>query len=221
MKKKSTAAVVCLVLFLLLIVLIKTVDVAAVGPEGTSIGLSGINGAIHDATGVKMLWSKVTNYLGYLAILVGLCFALLGLLQLIRRKSLRKVDREIYALGALYVVLAVVYALFEFVIVNYRPIIMPGDAHVEAAFPSSHTVLVFVILGSAMMVIDKYLPNRKLCQIAKIICWVIILIAVVGRLLSGVHWFTDIIGGVILGAFLLLLFAAVLDRFSGSESKQG
>ena len=216
MKAKSIIAAVFLILFLLLIVLVKTVDVAAIGPEGTSIGLSGINGAIHEATGVKMIWSKITNYMGYLSILVVACFAVLGLIQLIRRKSLREVDTEIFALAGLYVLMAVCYLLFEFVVINSRPIIMPGDAHVEASFPSSHTMLIFVILGSAVMVLDKYIQNDGVCRILKLVCGILILIAVLGRLISGVHWFTDIIGGVLLSAALLFLFAGFLDRYQAS-----
>ena len=79
MKKKAIAPGICLILFLLLIVVIKTVDVQAIGPEGTSIGLAGINGAIHDITGVHLTWHKITDYLGLLSIVVAVCFACLTL----------------------------------------------------------------------------------------------------------------------------------------------
>ena len=214
MKKKLITAVICLLLFLLLIVLLKTVDVAAIGPENTEIGLAQINDAIHAATGVNMLWYKLTNYLGIVSILVGLCFALFGLIQLIRRKSLKKVDRELYALGGLYVILAVLYVLFEVAAINMRPIIMPGDAHVEASFPSSHTMLVFTILGSVMIVLNKYISNRSLRGLLQAVCGVLILVAVLGRLISGVHWFTDVLGSVFISAALLFLFAGVMDRIA-------
>ena len=212
MKKKAIAPGICLILFLLLIVVIKTVDVQAIGPEGTSIGLAGINGAIHDITGVHLTWHKITDYLGLLSIVVAVCFACLGFIQLIKRKSLLKVDREILVLGCLYVILAVLYVLFEFVVINERPIIMPGDEHAEASFPSSHTMLGFVILGSCMTVLHKYVRNDRLCGILQAICGVLILIMVFGRLISGVHWFTDILGGILLSAALLFLFVAALDQ---------
>ena len=212
MKKKAIAAGICLILFLLLIVVIKTVDVQAIGPEGTSIGLAGMNGTIHEATGVRMLWHKITNYLGIFSILVVICFACLGLFQLIKRRSLLKVDREILVLGGLYVLLAVVYVLFEFVVVNERPIIMPGDEHLEASFPSSHTMLTFVILGSAITVLGKYVRSNWLRNLLQVVFGVLILVAVFGRLISGVHWFTDILGGILISAFLLFLFAGTLDH---------
>lgn len=217
MKTKTIAAVICLVLFLLLIAAVKTVDVAPIGPEETSIGLSGINGAIHEATGVSKLLYKLTIYLGYLSILAGLCFALFGLIQLIQRKSLLKVDREILVLGCLLVVLALLYVLFEFVVIDFRPVVMPGEAHPEASFPSSHTMLTFVILGSIMMIIGRYVKNRSLRTLIQVICGLLILVMVFCRLLSGVHWFTDILGGVLISGALLFLFAAVLDKVTEKQ----
>ena len=186
-------------------------DVQMIGPEETSIGLATINGMIHETTGVQMIWYEITSYLGILSILVGLCFACIGFVQLIRRRSLLKVDAEILSLGCLYVILAVLYILFELVVINERQIIMPGDEHVEASFPSSHTLLSFAIFGSAMIVIGKYVRNRRLCNLIQVLLGILILIAVFGRLLSGVHWFTDILGSLFLSAALLLLFTGLLD----------
>ena len=186
-------------------------DVQMIGPEETSIGLATINGMIHETTGVQMIWYEITSYLGILSILVGLYFACIGFVQLIRRRSLLKVDAEILSLGCLYVILAVLYILFELVVINERPIIMPGDEHVEASFPSSHTLLSFAIFGSAMIIIGKYVRNRRLCNLIQVLFGIMILIAVFGRLLSGVHWFTDILGSLFLSAALLLLFTGLLD----------
>ena len=147
-KGKIMSAVICTILFAVLIVLVKTVDVQQIGPEGTSIGFAGINKAMNEATGLNMTLYKITEVLGLLALAVAGCFALLGLVQLIKRKSFAKVDPEIYALAGLYVVVLMLYVIFEKVIINYRPVIMPDEEHVEASFPSSHTMLGFVILHS-------------------------------------------------------------------------
>ncbi len=219
MKRKAVAAVICFLLFLLLLAALKILDVQAIGPEGTSIGLAVINGAIHEATGVNMALHKITSYLGVFSILVAICFACLGLFQLIRRRSLLKIDPEILALGCLYVIIAVLYLLFEIIVINERPVIMPGDEHVEASFPSSHTLLSFVILGSAMIVLGKYVPNRRLCGLLQGVLGVLLFVSVFGRLLSGVHWFTDILGSIFLSAALLLLFAGVLDLAEGHKAE--
>lgn len=209
MKKKLIVSAVCFGLFLLLILLVKAVDVAAVGPEGTEVGLSKLNVAIHDLFGENLGWYKVTNILGYLTILIALCFAAIGGLQLIYRRSILKVDKEILLLGALYVVTVILYVLFEKVVVNYRPMLMPGAEGPEASFPSSHTVLSCVILGSGLTLLKKYAKKSKTIQLVLTVLFALLLgLIVAGRLLSGVHWFTDILGG-------LLLSAALLNAYDG------
>ena len=211
-KTKYLMAILFGILAILWIVLVKCVDVAAIGPAGTSVGLSGLNQAVHNLTGVHMLWYTITDWLGILAVLAVAAMALLGLVQLIKRRSLFKVDREILALGGLYLAIFLLYVFFEKVIVNYRPIIMPGCTAPEASFPSSHTMLTCVVLGGILLVLDKYVKNKGLCAVLKALCWLIIIVTVVGRLISGVHWFTDIIGGLLISAALLSLFAAVKTK---------
>lgn len=199
-------------LVMILIVLVRFIDVRPIGPEGTSIGLSRLNGFFFRLSGVNILWYHITDWLGIAAILVAFLFAMAGFVQLIKRRSIFKVDREILALGCLYIVVIGLYVLFEIVIVNYRPIIMPDGIHPEASFPSSHTMLVCVIMGSAIMLIGKYLKEKPLCRVLRGICAAIIGMTVVGRLIAGVHWFTDIVGGILISIFLLSLFSEVLKR---------
>ena len=199
-------------LVMILIVLVRFVDVRPIGPEGTSIGLSRLNGFFFRISGVNILWYHITDWLGVAAILVAFLFAMAGFVQLIKRRSILKVDREILALGGLYIVVIGLYVLFEIMIVNYRPIIMPDGTHPEASFPSSHTMLVCVIMGSAIMLIGKYVKEKRICRVLRGICAAIIGMTVIGRLIAGVHWFTDIVGGVLISIFLLSLFSEVLKR---------
>ena len=212
MKKKLTLSALCFALFAALIAVVRFVDVAPIGPQGTKVGLSHLNQAAHEALGENMMLYKITEYIGYAAILVALCFAGLGLWQLIRRRSLAKVDRAVIALGVLYVALGLLYVLFEKFIVNYRPVIMPGETAPEASFPSSHTMLFTVILGSAAMVADRYVKEPKLALLVRVACVVVIIIGVLFRLGSGVHWLTDILGGALISAALLLAFSAALNK---------
>ena len=221
MKKKFITAAVCFGLFLLLILLVKVVDVAAVGPEGTKVGLSKLNVAIHALFGEHLGWYKVTNVLGYLAILIALCFAAIGGLQLVYRRSVLKVDKEILLLGALYVVTILFYILFEKVIVNYRPMLMPGGEGPEASFPSSHTVLSCVILGSGLLLVKKYARKDKTVQLVLTVAFAVMLALIVaGRLLSGVHWFTDILGGLLLSAALLNAYEGLLKLWKQSARRK-
>ena len=199
-------------LTVILIALVRLVDVAPIGAQGTRIGLSHLNQFIFDLFGVNMLWYHITDWLGIAAILTAFVFAVTGLVQLIKRRSLLKVDREILSLGGLYIVVIALYILFENVIINYRPIIMPDNTHPEASFPSSHTMLVCVIMGSAVMLINKYIKNKTLNKTLRAICFVIIGITIIGRLIAGVHWFTDILGGIMISVTLLSLYKEVISH---------
>lgn len=205
------------ILFILYIVLLKTVDVAPAGDSKAEVGLSSVNQAFFDLVHDLPLVYKLTEVIGYLAIAVALVFAAIGGIQLITRRSLKKVDAEIYALGGLYVVLGGLYVLFEKFIVNCRPVIMEGETEAEASFPSSHTMLSCVIMGSTILVLRHFIKNDGLRKLLTAVCACVMAFMVIGRLICGVHWLTDIIGGVFISAVLLMLFAGVLGLL---ESKQ-
>ena len=202
------------ILFVLLIVLLRLVDVSSIGPEGTSIGFSHLNQFFFVLFFFIMLWYNITDWLGITAILVAFAFAVTGLVQLIKRRSLLKVDKEIFVLGGLYILVIGIYVLFEKIIINYRPVIMPGCTEPEASFPSSHTMIVCVIIGSAMILLSRYIKKKTLCRVLQVICFAIIVITVVGRLLSGVHWFTDILGGILISTALVALFSGITGLIS-------
>ncbi|MCR5097535.1 MAG: phosphatase PAP2 family protein [Lachnospiraceae bacterium] len=208
MKKKTNAMVggIAFVLFILLIILLKTVDVAAVGPEGTSVGLSHLNVSFHEMFPLNMTFYKLTEMLGYLALLVAAAFAMMGLSQRLRSKQAGGADHEFYILAGLYVAMGILYVLFEKVIINYRPEILPGETGVEASFPSSHTMLACVVFGSAYTMLKIYMEKSTKRLILQIVLDVLIFLTVFGRLICGVHWFTDIVGGVLISIALVRMF---------------
>jgi undecaprenyl-diphosphatase len=218
MRKKVGKACISFALFILVIALVTCVDLAPVGPANTTIGMSHLNKAVHDLIGVHMFWYQVTNLLGFWAILCGAVFACIGLKQLIERKSLKQVDAKILALGGLFVLLGIVYVLFEKVVINCRPVLMEGETVPEASFPSSHTVLAFVIFGAVAMMLKDYLKDKRLVSMLQNACLVLILVSVVGRLISGVHWFTDILGGIFLSYALLMVFSGVLEKLDAQNN---
>lgn len=211
MKKKFITSAVFGLLFVVLIAMLCTFDVQPIGPEGTEIGFAMLNSMVRGTLGESDTWYKISELFGYLSIASAGIFVILGAWQMISRKSLLKVDKRLYALAGLYAVTVFFYAFFEVVVINYRPIIEAGAEHVEASFPSSHTMLTCVIMGSAFVMIGAYIKNRGLCFALKGLAVAVATVTVVGRLLSGVHWFTDIIGGVLISLALVTLFAAVCD----------
>lgn len=198
-------------LFLLFTLLVLCVDVQPIGPEGSKVGFASLNKLVHESIGEHTFWYEVSKYAGMLPLLTALGFGIIGVVQLIQGKSLYKVDIAIVLMGAFYVLVAIAYVFFEVVTVNYRPMIVDVKEGLEASYPSTHTILSVSIMSAAIIYANKRIKDRRL-RIAAIAASVIIMITVVvGRLLSGVHWFTDIVGGVILSAALVTLYHTVLD----------
>ncbi len=199
-------------MFLITLILVLTVDVRAIGPKGTSIGLSTLNEEFHELTGENMFWYKVTEFLGIFSLAVAGFVAAMGLYQLITRKSIKKVDREIITAGILYAVMFLLYIFFDKVVINYRPVIMSGETEVEPSFPSSHTMLVIVVLGSAILLILSYIKDIRIKSSAISVLLILTAITVIGRLVCGVHWMSDIFAGVFLSLALLSLYAAYMKE---------
>ena len=196
-----------LAVFVLWTVLIRFVDVEAIGPRQSSVGFATLNGYIHNLTGVNMSLYIITDWLGLVPIGVAFGFAVLGLVQWIKRKSLLKVDRSILTLGGFYVVVMAVYILFEIVVINYRPTLI--DGYLEASYPSSTTMLVMCVMPTAMMQLRDRIKNKAFSRCVMIAIAAFVAFMVIGRLVSGVHWVTDIIGGALVSSGLVITYATV------------
>ena len=203
-KKRLVLGVSLVVAFVLWTILVCFVDVRAIGPEGSSVGFAALNGFVHELTGVNWLLYTVTDWLGIVPIAVALGFAILGLVQLIKRKSLWKVDHSILALGVFYIVVMAAYIFFEVVVINYRPTLI--DGYLEASYPSSTTMLVMCVMPTAAMQLNVRIKNTVLRRCAVITIVAFTAFMVIGRLVSGVHWITDIIGGALLSAGLVTMY---------------
>ena len=196
--------------FVLFTIGVSTIDVQAIGPNGSIVGLATWNLMIFQKIGVHPLWYTITKWLGYVSIMVAGGFAMLGLLQFINRKSIFRIDRDILLLGFFYCLVMVAYVLFEMVIINYRPVIIDVKEGLEASFPSSHTMLVICIMSTAIMQFHSRIKAKTVRCLSEILSVIIMVVTVVGRLISGVHWLTDIVGGLLLGAaFVMLYYAAI------------
>lgn len=202
MKNKKNILI-CVLLVLISIIytlLVKYVDTSTIGPNGSVVGFSSLNSFVFNLTGNNMTLYKITEILGIIPILIALMYAVIGLIQVIDRKSL-KVDKELIALGILYIIVILIYVFFEKCIINYRPVFIDGI--LEASYPSSHTLLSICICGSSLL-INKYLfNNKKIYKYINIVSIISMVLIVLGRLLSGVHWASDIIGSIIISITLL------------------
>lgn len=195
--------------FVLWTVAIRFVDVQIIGPQDSAVGFATVNGFVHKLTGVHMLLYNITDWLGLVPITVAIGFALLGLIQLFKRKSLFKIDYNILILGGFYIVVMAAYFLFETIVINYRPVLING--YLEASYPSSTTVLVMCVMPTAVMQFNARIKNEvlKRCIASAITAFIVFM--VVGRLVSGVHWLTDIIGGALLSTGLIQMYRAIIS----------
>ncbi|MBQ9942141.1 MAG: phosphatase PAP2 family protein [Christensenellaceae bacterium] len=208
--RKSFIASICLLTaFVVWTVAICFVDARAIGPQGSSVGFAGVNGFVHTWTGVHLGLYHITDWLGLVPIFVCMGFGILGLVQWIKRKSIRKVDYDILVLGGFYTVTIAAYLFFESVAINYRPVLINGV--LEASYPSSTTLLVMCVMPTAIMQLGSRIKNKVLRNIIAVTIIAFIAFMIIGRLLSGVHWLTDIVGGMLLGTGLVMLYRAIAE----------
>jgi len=162
-----------------------------------------------------MLLYTITDWGSLITLPIGATFLVVGIVELVKRKSFLKVDANILALGCFYILTFISYLVFEYAVVNYRPCLMEiqGVNYLEASYPSSTTLLAITLLISAIDQVNTYIKNKKIRIILVAICSVLAAFFVVGRAISGVHWLTDIIGGVILSATLISFYIAVKRTF--------
>ena len=205
-KKHFFTAVGLLVAFGLWSVLISFVDVAPIGPDGSRVGFSTINQFVHNLTNVNMTLYTITDWLGLVPVFIGFGFAILGLVQWIKRKHILKVDVSILILGVFYLVVLACYLLFEEYVINYRPVLIAG--YLEASYPSSTTMLVLCVMPTAILQFNSRIQNNACRKILSAVIAAFIAFMVIGRLISGVHWLSDIIGGVLISAGLVTLYYA-------------
>ena len=210
-KKLLILGIMLLGMFVVWTWLIQCVDVQPAGQKGTEIGFATFNCWFHRMTGVHMAIYMITDWLGLVPIFVCIAFGGVGFVQLIKRKSLFKVDRDLAFLGIYYVVVIFCYLIFEMISINYRPILI--DGMLEASYPSSTTLLVLSVMPTLVYQVNHRNTNLLLRRFICLMTIIFSAFMVIGRLVAGVHWFTDIVGAVILSAGLFYLYKAMVLLF--------
>ena len=209
-KKFCLTSITFLVIFVLWTMLVKFVDVRPIGPNQSSVGFSLLNGLFHNFTGVNLSLYTITDILSVIPFSVCFVFGLIGLRQLITRKSFKKIDYDILMLGIYYIVVICLYLLFEKVIINYRPILINGL--LEVSYPSSTTLLVVSVMPTAIIQTSRRIKCSELKLYINTLLYIFTIFMIGGRLISGVHWITDIIGGLLLSFGLLFGYVAIITQ---------
>ena len=209
MKKNFYFAISLLLAFALWTTAICFINVQPIGPGGSCVGFATVNSWFHRLTGTHMTLYHITDWLGLVPVAFGFGFAIMGLAQWIKRKHILKVDFSILVLGGFYIVTLAAYLLFEKCVINYRPVLI--DGFLEASYPSSTTLLVLCVMPTAMLQFHQHIRSRALRNCVLCIIGIFMIFMVLGRLLSGVHWITDIVGGILLSSGLVALYYAILN----------
>ena len=220
MKKRKAIfflpSAVLLLAFCIWTALVRTVDYNPVGPRDSFVGFSWLNLHFHNFTGTNFTLYTVTEWLGLVPIAVALAFAILGLCQLISRRSIFKVDRSIVFMGIFYIAVIAFYVFFEYATVNYRPVLIEG--YLEASYPSSTTLLVCTVMPAGAIELWQRVKSPVSRYIIAAVISVFTAFMVLGRIISGVHWITDIVGGLLLSLSLVLAYFALVYKLNGAEN---
>lgn len=186
-----------------------------VGQDGTDIGFAAFNGWFHELTGVHMTIYIITDWLGLVPLFICMLFGGIGFVQLVKRRSLFKVDYDIIFLRIYYVIVIFCYFILEMIPVNYRPVLLGG--FMEASYPSSTTLLVLSVIPTLVFQVNRRLENDAVKKAIYILAIIFSMFMVIGRLVSGVHWFTDIVGSVLLSTGLFYIYKAVVLLYQVKE----
>ena len=207
-KKLLFAGSIFIVAFITWTILIQKVDVKTLGVNGTNIGFATINCWFHKLTGVHMMLYTITDWLGLIPIFICMIFGVMGLVQLIQRRILLKVDYDIIFLGIYYVIVIFGYLIFEMIPINYRPILIEG--FMEASYPSSTTLLVLGVMPTLIEQVNRRSESLIVKRIVQVLVICFSAFMVLGRLIAGVHWLTDIVGSIMLSAGLFCFYKAAV-----------
>lgn len=208
-KKLLITGMIMLIHFAVWTVLIQTVDVQTVGQNGTDIGFASLNTWFHKITGVHMWVYTVTDWLGLVPIFICMVFGVVGLVQLIKRRSLLKVDNDIILLGIYYILVIFGYLIFEMIPINYRPVLIEG--RMEASYPSSTTLLVMSVMPTLAFQVHCRIKNTKIRYLLYAFTVLFAAFMVVGRTVAGVHWLTGIAGSVLFSSGLYLIYQGTVQ----------
>ena len=215
-KRELLTGIVMMGAFAIWTLLIQCIDVKVAGESLTKVGFASFNVWFHHLTGVHMMIYTITDWLGLVPIMICLCFGFMGFRQLVKRRSLVRVDGDILILGAYYILVIFAYLAFEMIPINYRPVLINGVA--EASYPSSTTLLVLSVMPTLKYQVDRRSENALVKHSVTVFVLVFSAFMVVGRLVSGVHWATDIVGSVLLSYSLFMFYCAAVGMTNRKEA---
>ena len=215
--KKFSISFVLFVCFIMFTAALKFVDVQPVGPMDSEVGFATVNVFVHNLFGQNKVYDRISDFLAVLSLFAACSFAIIGAYQLLQKKSILKVDSSIILLGVTYVFVILIYVLFEKLVINFRPVLEKGV--LEASYPSSYTMMILIILGTARTTMERIIHNELVLKGLRIVLAVLMVLAVAFRIMSGVHWFTDILGALFISAAVIQLYNSLYKSVVAVENQ--
>ena len=211
-KKFISTGFIFLITFAVFTILVHTVDQQTIPSINKKVGFATINVWFHNLTGVNFALYNITDWLSIVPLAVCLIHGLAGFTQLITRKNIFKVDSYILISGVYYATVVLFFMLFEIFPVNYRPILINGAC--EASYPSSTTLLVLTVMPAFIFNLRMKSSNRTI----RILTTIFTVFMLIARLFSGVHWLTDIVGGILLSAGLFYIYKGTILIYDNKQT---
>ena len=116
MSKRKKYFIIAVVLFIVSVIytlLVKNVDLKAIGPNESVVGFGSLNEWFKGLVGVNDSWYKITKYLGIVPFLICAFYGLIGVGQLIKYKKISKIDKRLIFLGILYVLMLPILNIYK------------------------------------------------------------------------------------------------------------
>ena len=156
-----------------------------------------------------MQWNLISDIILITSLVTFAVFAVLGFFQWIKRKSLKKVDKELLWAILPLSLMAATYVIFEkFIILNVRP-----NGSGEPSFPSTHTMVAATIFFITAIILPKYIKSRAARITLDLMMLIFIILVSIGRVLANMHWVSDVCAGLVFAAIFATIYYLIIRRY--------
>lgn len=189
--KKNIIIIVLSLLFIVLCILVKLDLLSNIDESVYKFITSNMN---NTTTNIY----KVITFFGSTIFMVGLCVLLLVLFIIIKKNIYG------YIISGTLIFSTIINNVIKVIIRRERPIYMIVR-ETTFSFPSGHTMASVSMYGILIYLINKSNMNKKLKIILSIILGMIPLMVATSRIYLGAHYFSDILGAIMLATIVLLI----------------
>lgn len=201
MRRKSLDIIISILWLILLIftILVSFVDVKIFNVTNTKIGLYSLNKIFLVNSINSNYINIISNGIFLICLLVIILMLLLITFEYFKTKKINKNNLNFFIH---FLIMVLIWIIFDkILIINYRPILINGN--IEGSYPSTHVMVSTFVLLFLSDQLKKIFKNDKIFYIISI---GLIIIQSISRILLTMHWFTDIIGGLLIGCLLFFTF---------------